>query len=52
VLDTLDCGVFAITAYVIDQGRARVFFNYGGLADQAALRQGFGSLIEAITLNP
>lgn len=52
LLDTLDCGVFVMTAYVVREDRTHVFFTYGQLEKEAAIRVGFGSLLEAISFEP
>ncbi len=53
-LDALDCpagGVFVLTAIVVRAGRAYVFVTYDQPAKEAAVRVGFGSLLEAISFD-
>jgi hypothetical protein len=51
LLDTLDCGVFAMTAYVLRDGEATVIGTYGPLSGEAGIRDSFGSLLEAISFD-
>ena len=38
-----------LTAYLVRAGRAYVFFTYDRLEKEAAIRTGFGSVLEAIS---
>jgi hypothetical protein len=52
LIDTLDCGVFVMTEYVVRGGRTYVFFTYDRLDREAVIREGFASLLEAISFRP
>jgi hypothetical protein len=49
IYDEHDCGVVALTAYVVRDGRATVFFTYGQPENEAKLRQSFESLLKVVT---
>jgi hypothetical protein len=51
LVDTMDCGVFAMTAYAVHDGRATVFFAYDQLDKEAVVRAGFGSLLELVSFD-
>jgi hypothetical protein len=52
LVDALDCGVFAMTAYVVRKGQGHVFFTYDQPDKEALIRKGFGSLLEVISFDP
>jgi hypothetical protein len=51
IVDTDDCGVFATSATIVHDGRANVFFTYGGLADEAAITEYFQSLLKIVSFD-
>jgi hypothetical protein len=51
LLDTLDCGVFVLTAYVLHDGKATVFGSYGPKSSEATMREGFGVLLESLSFD-
>jgi hypothetical protein len=51
LVDTMDCGVFVMTAYAVHDGRANVFFTYDQLDREAVVRAGFGSLLELVSFD-
>ena len=52
LLDSLNCGVFVLTAYVVRSGRAYVFVMYDQPGTEAADRAGFEGLLKAVSFEP
>jgi hypothetical protein len=55
LVDAMHCpvgGVFALNAYVVRDGRAYVFFTYDQPENEPVVREGFRSLLDAVSFAP
>jgi hypothetical protein len=51
IIDELHCGVFALTASTIHDGRVYVFFTYDQPGKEAEMRRWFRSLVKAVSFS-
>ena len=51
ILDEVDCGVFALSATVVHDGRVSAFFTFDQPGKEAEMRAWFGSLLRAVTFD-
>jgi hypothetical protein len=51
IIDENTCEVFAMSATIVRDGHAYVFFTYGAASDESGIRTGFESLLKVVAFD-